>query len=258
MALIKISNISKKYTIDRYAIQDVSFSVEGGEIVGLIGPNGAGKSTTLSILTGLIYPSTGSVVICNSDLGQHPKLAKSALGYAPDNTDLVQDLTLFEYVQLSISLYNAYRAPTLEYACHLIDFFGMSAYKHHLLRTYSHGMLKKAQIIACLAHKPKVVIFDEPTSGLDIESQVLFKMLCRRLSDANVAILIATHQMALANELCDKICMLKLGRVIAWDNTKNLLQTHAVQTLEDVFIKLAFDTQKTAADLEKINHHLSL
>lgn len=253
---IEIDELSKTYDGQRYAVTGLQAQVKWGEIVGIIGPNGSGKSTTLNILTGLLEPTAGEVSIGGLDLLENSNQAKRLISYIPDNTDLFPDLTAWEYAQLVAGLYDHALSSVEEYLTSLFDFFGMTPYRHQLLGTYSHGMLKKAQLIAGLAHQPKILILDEPTSGLDTESQVIFKALLRQLQSRQVAVLLATHQMALAEELCDRICLLKNGSQIAWDETSTLMREHDAKTLEAVFIKLAVDKNSLEKSLNEIAKHL--
>ena len=253
---IEIEELSKTYDGQRYAVNGLQMQVKWGEIVGLIGPNGSGKSTTLNILTGLLKPTDGDVIIDDIDLLENPNEAKRLVSYIPDNTDLFPDLTAWEYAQLVAGLYDRTLSSITAYLISLFDFFGLTPYRHQLLGTYSHGMLKKAQLIAGLAHQPKILILDEPTSGLDTESQVIFKALLHQLQSHQVAVLLATHQMALAEELCDRICLLKDGQQIAWDETSTLMREHDAKTLEEVFIKLAVDKDSLEKSINEITKHL--
>lgn len=236
---LEIHHLSKTYDGRRWAVHDLSLQVRAGEIVGLIGPNGSGKTTTLNIIVGLRRPSRGKVLIHGADIEHRPLPAKQLLGYAPDDMNLAPNLTGWEYVLLTSALYGLPARLVQGYAEQLFEVFGMTPFRHQPVESYSHGMLKKTQLIATLAHAPQLFVLDEPLSGLDIESILLFKRLMLKLKARSASFLIATHQLELATELCDRVYMLREGQCIACGSPAAIMKDQCATTLEEAFIKLA-------------------
>jgi ABC-2 type transport system ATP-binding protein len=235
---IQVVGLSKSYE-KKLAVNNLSLQVNFGEVVGLIGPNGSGKTTTLSILTGLRHPTSGTVKIDNHDMVTQPTKAKKSMGFVPDNLEAIDNLTGWEYVNLTAALYGLSNQSIHQHAQELFKIFGMESFQHQPVETYSHGMLKKIQLIAALIHQPKVYILDEPTSGLDIESILLFKSIVKKIRKKGGAVLLATHYLSLAEELCDRVYMVKDGICIAQGSPITIRSDQCVTTLEEAFIKLA-------------------
>ncbi len=254
--LLVIDRVTKSYDGQRKAVDALSLQVNQGEIVGLIGPNGAGKTTTVMMVAGLLRPDSGRVIIGGVDLAKDPLHAKRFLGIVPDTTDTVDNLTGWEYAYLTAALYNLSGEAVRKRIAALFELFSMAPFQHQLIGTYSHGMVRKVQLTAALAHQPQVLILDEPTASLDAESCLLFKGLLKQLKSRGAAVLLATHQMALAEEMCDRICLLRQGRRIAWDQPERLLMAHQAASLEEVFIKLAVDQGAMERALDAVVGHL--
>ncbi len=235
---LDVQHVSKTYDGRRWAVADLSLQVQAGEVVGLIGPNGSGKTTTLSIITGLRRATQGRVFIRGADIEQTPRQAKQFLGYVPDDMNVVPNLTGWECVLLTAALYGLAAQSVHGYAEQLFEIFGMTPFRHQLVETYSHGMLKKTQLIAALIHRPRLLLLDEPLSGLDIESIVIFKRLMLKLKSRAISFLIATHQLGLATELCDRVYILREGQCIASGAPALIMKDQRATSLEEAFVNL--------------------
>lgn len=239
MPALVVQQLSKTYDGRYFALDNLNLQVERGEVVGLIGPNGSGKTTALSIICGLRRATTGTVCVNGFDIACEPLRAKQFMGYMPDEMDAVSNLTGWEYASLTAALYGLHKNAFEERAQKLFDIFGLTPHKHQLLETYSHGMSKKALLIAALVHKPGLLVLDEPLSGLDVESILIFKRLARSLAGKGTAFLISTHQLELAAEICDRVYMLRQGACVASGTPQELLRESQTRSLAETFIKLA-------------------
>jgi len=235
---IDLEHVSKTYDGKQMAVNNLSLYVNSAEIVGLIGPNGSGKTTTLNMIVDLVIPTSGKIKVNGIDLLDNAVVAKQQIGYIPDTDEAIELLTGWEYAHLVAALYGFTGKDTSENIGKLFKAFGIDTVRHKLVETYSHGMTKKLQIIATLAHEPSVIILDEPLSGLDIESILLLKTIIKKLKKKKVAFLIATHNLALAEEMCDRVYILNQGQCIANGSPGQINYTQGVTTLEDAFIKL--------------------
>ena len=253
-ASIILEHVSKTYDGRYKAVNDLSLYVNPGEIVGLIGPNGSGKTTTLSISVGLRIPTTGGIRIKGISLFDNAVLAKQPIGYIPDMQEAIELLTGWEYVNLVAALYGFSNPEIRKRIGKLFKAFGMDAFQHNLVETYSHGMIKKIQIIAALVHQPSVIVFDEPLSGLDIESILFLKSIFQKLKQKGVAFLIATHNLSFAEDICDRVYILEQGRCIANGSPRQIKQDQKTTSLEGAFVKMTKGVPVDEEINEIINH----
>lgn len=241
---LETHHVWHSYDGHTWAVQDLHIHVKWGEIVGLLGPNGSGKSTTFHMITGLLTPSKGRIQIGTFFLDESPKEAKALIGFAPEYLHPLSHLTGWEYVFLVGALYGLSKAQILERATTLFSLFGLEASCHHQMETYSQGMLRKTILIAALVHRPRILIVDEPTNGLDTESFLLLKRLLLRMREHGHSIILATHQLNLAQDLCDRVYLLHQGVCFAEGNILTLLNRYEVDSLEDIFLKEIVEKQK--------------
>jgi ABC-2 type transport system ATP-binding protein len=235
-------------------VDDVSFSVGRGEVVGYLGPNGSGKSTTAKMCTGLIEWSAGSVRFEGRAITDDLVAFRRRLGYVPEEPHLYSFQSGREYLEL-VGRLRELRARTLERKMGaLLELFGLSAATHQSIASYSKGMKQKLLIIAALLHDPDVLIFDEPDSGLDVTTTLVLRHLVRALAQRGKAILYSSHVLELVEKLCDRVIVLHRGRIVADDSVANLQTLLTSHSLEEVFAQLVlrYDPERTARDIADV------
>jgi len=237
MSLIETRNLAKRYG-DKLVVDNVTFSVNGGEIFGFLGPNGAGKTTTIKMIVGLLQPTSGSTTVGGYDVVQQPVEAKAACGYVPDEPNLYAKLTGRELLRFVGDLYNLERNQTARRAEELLRLFGLAEAADDTTDSYSHGMRQKTSLAAALVHDPKVLILDEPTVGLDPKSARLIKDILRQMADRGTAVMLSTHILEIAQNMCDRIGIIDKGRLIAVGTMEELQSTRGERSLEDIFLSL--------------------
>jgi ABC-2 type transport system ATP-binding protein len=236
-SLIETSNLTKRYG-DKLAVDAVSFQVRGGEIFGFLGPNGAGKTTTIKMIVGLLHPTAGSVKVGSYDVVRNPMQAKSCCGYVPDTPNLYAKLTGRELLHFVGDLYSLERDQTGRRSEELLNLFGLAEAAGDTTDSYSHGMRQKISLAAALVHDPKVLILDEPTVGLDPKSARLIKNILRQIADRGAAVMLSTHILEIAQNMCDRIGIIDRGRLIASGTMEELRKTQGESSLEDIFLSL--------------------
>ena len=218
---IRIEALSKTYEGGKLALNDVSFDVPRGQIFGLLGPNGAGKSTLINILAGLVVKSAGKVVIWGFDIDQHPRNAKRSIGVVPQEIIFDPFFTPRETLEIQAGLYgiraSERNSDELLAAMHLTD--KANAYS----RTLSGGMKRRLLVAKAMVHSPPILVLDEPTAGVDVELRRQLWAYVRQLNAQGVTIVLTTHYLEEAEQLCDRIAIIHHGRVIANEPTRELV-----------------------------------
>ncbi len=240
-AALEALRLGQSYDGRTWAVRNLDLTVRWGEIVGLLGPNGSGKTTTFHMLVGLLEPSEGRIRIGGHLLDASPREAKALLGFLPEYMYPLARLTGWEYVLLMAALHGLPREAVADRAEAFFDLFGLREARHREMETYSQGMLRKTFLIAALIHRPRVLIVDEPTNGLDAESFLLLKRILRRMREDGGAVLLATHQLALAQELCDRVYLLHRGTCFAAGAPSELLARYNAASLEEIFLREVVD-----------------
>jgi ABC-2 type transport system ATP-binding protein len=235
--LIETFHLVKRYG-EKPAVDDVAFQVCSGEIFGFLGPNGAGKTTTIKMIVGLLHPTSGSVKVAGFDVVQQAIQAKAACGYVPDEPNLYAKLTGRELLHFVGDLYNLDRAQTARRSEELLNLFGLAEAADDTTDSYSHGMRQKTSLAAALVHDPSVLILDEPTVGLDPKSARLIKNILRQIADRGAAIMLSTHILEIAQNMCDRIGIIDRGKLIAIGTMQELRQAQGEKSLEDIFLSL--------------------
>lgn len=238
--LIESQNLVKRYG-EKVAVDEVNFTVHGGEIFGFLGPNGAGKTTTIKMIVGLLQPTSGTVKVGGFDVQTQPLRAKSINGYVPDEPNLYARLSGREMLRFVGDLYNLPRQQVDRRIDELLKMFNLSEAGDDTIDSYSHGMQQKITLAAALVHDPKVLVLDEPTVGLDPKSARLIKDILRQLADRGAAIFLSTHILEIAERMCDRIGIINKGRLIAMgtmDELRTLNSTEGGASLEDIFLSL--------------------
>jgi len=237
--VIRLAGLTKRYG-KFTAVDGVDLEVPRGELFGLLGPNGAGKTTTLRMIAGILRPTSGTVLVGGVDIQHQPLEAKARLGYIPDRPFVYDKLTGGEFLRFAAALYGQEGAVVERRIDELLEFFELTAWKHELTETYSHGMRQKLIISGALVHRPDVVVVDEPMVGLDPKSARLLKDLFRQFVDRGGTVLMSTHTLEVAEVMCDRIAILYRGKIAA-DGTMDDLRRQTESegmSLEDLFLKL--------------------
>jgi ABC-2 type transport system ATP-binding protein len=223
---------------DFVAVDDATFTLQPGEIVGFLGPNGAGKTTTIKMLTGLLGPSTGAARVAGYDIVAQPLEAKARIGYVPDTPNLYGKLKASEYLRFVGQLYKVPPAQVEERMRPLLDMFDLTEVAGNYLDTFSHGMQQKVAITGAFLHDPQIVFMDEPTVGLDPRSARLIKDLMIRNRDRGRTIFFSTHILEIAQTMCDRVIIINKGRIVADARVDELRAMRGEQSLEDIFLEL--------------------
>lgn len=233
------------------AVEDVSFRVEAGEVVGFLGPNGAGKSTTVKIVTGMLRPDEGRVLFEGADIRQGMAAFRAKIGYVPEEAHLYSYLSGLEYLQLVGRLRGMDEAPLEAKATRLLKLLSLDTWQYSPVSSYSKGMRQRVLIAAALLHDPKLLIFDEPLSGLDVLSSRLFKDLVELLAAEGKAILYISHVLEVVELVCHRVMVIAKGRIVADAPPAQLKEMTHRSNLESVFAQLVAqqDTRAVAQEL---------
>jgi ABC-2 type transport system ATP-binding protein len=237
--MIAVFDLVKRYG-SFTAVDGVSLDVKPGEIHGFLGPNGAGKTTTIRMIAGLLKPTSGRIVVNDHDLASAPEIAKASLGFIPDRPFIYDKLTAGEFLRFHGGLYGMEDADIAERTREMLEMFELSRWEHELIESFSHGMKQRLVMGAAFLHRPRAVLVDEPMVGLDPRGARLIKAIFRRMADRGVAILMSTHTLEVAQEMCDRISIILKGRITAHgtvDDLRRLAGSNEGE-LTAVFLKL--------------------
>lgn len=238
MSLVLKTEGLTKYYGSNLGVENLNLEVREGEVFGLIGPNGAGKTTAIQLIAGIIRPTRGQIQIGKYFLHSQPIQAKSQLGLVPDELGVVDKLTAKEFIEVIGRIHGLERPLIDQRRGHFFKLFDLFERADDLLEGFSHGMRKKVQLIAALIHNPKLLLIDEPTAGLDPEMIIIFKDLIKKLSQRGMGILLATHYLSFAEEICDHVLMLNKGKVLASGTLVEIFGRLNVSSLEGAFLSL--------------------
>lgn len=204
------------------AVNDVSLSVREGEIFGFLGPNGAGKTTTIRLLTNVLTPDRGTVHINGIDIYRHPLEAKMQMGVIPESSTIYGDLSAEQNLHLSGKMYGISKAQRIERVDKILSRLDLSDHRNKPVRTFSKGMRQRVSVACAIIHQPQVLFLDEPTSGLDVHSRRLMFETIRHMNEQGSTIFVTTHNIEEANELCQTVCIIKKGKIVAKDSPERL------------------------------------
>ena len=218
--MIEVKNVIKKYG-KAVAVEDITFSINDGEIVGLLGPNGAGKSTTMNILTGYIEQTSGEVTIEGYNTLKKPKKAKMQIGYMPEGVPLYPELTVKEFVTYMAELKQVDRKVRKEKVEKVIEQTGLKDVENKLTRNLSRGYKQRVSMAGALVGEPKILILDEPTVGLDPKQITEIRSLIKELGKTHTIIL-SSHILSEVSQICNKVIIINKGKIIAIDTPENL------------------------------------
>ncbi len=218
--MIEVKNVTKKYG-SFTAVDNISFNIEEGEIVGLLGPNGAGKSTTMNMITGFIEPTEGEITIDGYDIIKKPKKAKKLIGYMPEGVPLYNDLTVKEFVSYMADLKLVDKKEKKGEVQKVIEQTNLQDVQNKLIRNLSRGYKQRTSMAGALVGDPKILILDEPTVGLDPKQITEIRSLIKQLGKSHTIIL-SSHILSEVSQICQKVIIINKGKVVAIDTPKNL------------------------------------
>ena len=233
-AMLEIKNYSKSYSKGKKAADGVSLTVESGDIYGFIGHNGAGKSTTIRAVVGVLDFTEGEIFIDGHSVKDEPMACKRVTAYIPDNPDLYENLTGIQYLNFVADVFEINAEEREKSIKKYAELFEITPSLGDLISSYSHGMKQKLAIISALIHKPKLLVLDEPFVGLDPKASFILKEIMHEMCEQGTAIFFSTHVLDVAEKLCNKIAIIKQGKIIASGNIEELTEGHS---LEEAFLE---------------------
>jgi ABC-2 type transport system ATP-binding protein len=237
--VIRLTDLVKRYG-KFTAVGGINLEVPKGELFGLLGPNGAGKTTTIRMIAGILRPTAGTVEVAGYNIHTDPLEAKHRMGYIPDRPFVYDKLTGGEFLRFAAALYGQEGASVERRIDELLELFELTPWKDELTESYSHGMRQKLIISGALVHRPAVIVVDEPMVGLDPKSARLLKELFRQFVDRGGTVLMSTHTLEVAEQMCDRIAIVYKGKIAAQGTMAELRQQteSGDMSLEDLFLKL--------------------
>lgn len=247
--MIEVKNITKRYG-KAVAVENISFTIEDGEIVGLLGPNGAGKSTTMNILTGFLEQTEGEVIIDGFDTLKKPKKAKKEIGYMPEGVPLYTDLTVKEFVTYMAEIKQVDRNTRKEKVEKIIEQTRLKDVKKKLIKNLSRGYKQRVSMAGALVGEPKILILDEPTVGLDPKQITEIRNLIKELGKTHTIIL-SSHILSEVSQICNKVIIINKGKIVAVDTPENL--ENKVNNNNCIYVMVEDTENKVEQIKDKIN-----
>ena len=232
--MLKIEHLTKLYG-EKKAVDDLSLHIRAGEIYGFIGHNGAGKTTTLKAAVGILQFDRGDIFVDGKSIRQEPLACKREMAYIPDNPDLYEYMTGIKYLHFIADIYGVDAQTRRERIRKYADLFALTDDLGQAIAAYSHGMKQKLAIIAAWIHQPRLILMDEPFVGLDPKAAHILKGMMRELCESGGAIFFSTHVLEVAEKLCDKIAIIKGGKLI---RSGTMEEVKGDTSLESVFLEL--------------------
>ena len=232
--MLNIQHLSKTYG-DKKAVDDLSLHIAPGEIYGFIGHNGAGKTTTLKAIAGILQFDAGEITVDGLSVKEQPLACKQRMAYLPDNPDLYEFMTGIQFLNFIADIFGVSAADRQARIRDYADRFELTADLGQQISAYSHGMKQKLAIISAWIHQPRLILMDEPFVGLDPKASHLLKQMMRELCDAGGAIFFSTHVLEVAEKLCDKVAIIKNGRL---SRSGTMAEVKGDDSLEEVFLEL--------------------
>lgn len=252
-AVLEAKNLVKCYTAVP-AVNDVTFSIEPGEVLGCLGPNGSGKSTIVRMLTGLIQPTRGEVLSEGADIQSDLVGYRERLGYVPEEPELYPFLSGWEYLELVGTLRDLPRAGLEKKIDAMLELFSLSSARYVPIGSYSKGMRQRILLIAALLHDPNLLIFDEPLSGLDVTSALITKSLIKSLGEQGKAVFYCSHVLEVVEQVCTRVMIMRKGKVLAYAASAEIQREAGQTSLENAFVHLVDerDAARTAQDIIEV------
>ena len=233
--MITVKNVTKKYGKFK-AVDNISFEIKDGEIIGLLGPNGAGKSTTMNILTGFIEPTQGEVIINGYNISKKPKKAKKCIGYMPEGVPLYKDMTVKEFITYMAELRGVKKEKIKESVDQVIRDTWLDNVRKVLIKNLSKGYKQRVSLAGALVGDPEILILDEPTVGLDPKQIIEIRNLIRKLGK-NHTLIISSHILSEISQICEKVIIINKGQIVAVDSPENLEDTVNVENAINIIVE---------------------
>ncbi len=250
---IRVKDLTKKFN-DFTAVDHISFTVESGELFGLLGPNGAGKTTTIRMLTGILRPTEGTAYLGKYNIQKNPIEAKQLLGIVPEMANAYIDLSALKNLLLIGELYGIDKKERMEKAESLLKLFELYEKRHKKVKTFSKGMRQRIVVAMGLMNNPQILFLDEPGSGLDVESVRLIRELIRKYNAGGTTIVLTTHNIEEANQLCDRVAIMNHGKIVAINRPEKLKHTiQSTASVEVAFNRRVETKQLILDEVREIN-----
>ncbi len=238
MKALHITDLVKRYPAGVEALRGVSLDIEPGEFFGLLGPNGAGKSTLIHCATGLAAPTSGAIQVFGHDAIDHYGEARQAVGLAPQELNIDWFLTVEETLDYHAGYFGMPKRERRERTDELLETFSLTEKRHERTRTLSGGMKRRLILARALMHRPRLLILDEPTAGVDIELRLELWHYVQRINQEGTTILLTTHYLEEAEQLCSRIAFINDGEIVAQGSSRELANRYGVPNLEDAYLAL--------------------
>jgi len=247
---ISVKNLTKKYHTQR-AVDNISFEVKTGEVLGFLGPNGAGKTTTMKIITGFMAPTDGDVTINGISVLEEPEKVKQLIGYLPESNPLYQDMPVLEYLEFIAELQNVPKEKIKDQIAKMVKVCGLNVEKHKKINELSKGYKQRVGLAQALIHEPEILILDEPTTGLDPNQIVEIRNLIREIGREKTVIL-STHILPEVEATCDRILIINEGKIVADGTSESLRKQAQGQEVLRVEISEADDKDKVITTIQSL------
>ena len=235
--MIEIKHVTKTFG-NKTAVDHIDLTIPTGEIIGFIGPNGAGKTTTIKMMSGVLEPDEGEILIDVKSIRSEPLEAKRRFGLVPDSPDMFLRLKGIEYLNFMGDIYEVESSLREQRVASLADTFEMRDALNDKILSYSHGMRQKIVLMGALIHEPQVWILDEPMTGLDPQSSFHLKQMMKEHAAKGKTVFFSTHVLEVAEKLCDKIAIISHGKIVYFGTLDDLRAGHGDQSLEELFLEV--------------------
>lgn len=235
--MIEIKHVTKTFG-NKTAVDHIDLTIPTGEIIGFIGPNGAGKTTTIKMMSGVLEPDEGDILIDGKSIRSEPLEAKRRFGLVPDSPDMFLRLKGIEYLNFMGDIYDVESSLRAQRIASLAETFEMRDALNDKILSYSHGMRQKIVLMGALIHEPQVWILDEPMTGLDPQSSFHLKQMMKEHAAKGKTVFFSTHVLEVAEKLCDKIAIINHGKIIYFGTLDDLRAGHGDQSLEEIFLEV--------------------
>ena len=252
MKALEITGLVKRYPTGTEALREVALDIEDGEFFGLLGPNGAGKSTLIHCTTGLAQPTAGAIRVFGHDAIDNYEDARAAVGLAPQDLNLDWFLTVGETLDYHGGYFGMPKRDRRERATELLEAFSLTPKRDDRTRTLSGGMKRRLILARALMHRPRLLILDEPTAGVDVELRLELWHYVQRINAEGTTILLTTHYLEEAEQLCDKIAFINEGRIVAQGTSPDLASEYGVASLEDAYLELVGRKELSRAKIGEV------
>lgn len=233
--MIEIKNVTKTYNGEKKAVDDISFTVNDGEIFAFIGHNGAGKTTTIKSIVGILDFEQGDILINGKSIKKQPIECKKEMAYVPDNPDLYENMKAIDFINFICDMYEVDKAERKERIEKYSKMFEMADSLNDEISSFSHGMKQKVALISALAHNPKILIMDEPFVGLDPKAVFDMKEIMKQMCEEGKTIFFSTHILEVAEKLCSRVAIIKQGKIV---KVGKMSEIKGDESLEQVFLEL--------------------